>query len=361
MKKVAWTLGVLAVLFGIGFWLAHNQQTQQAQVQAAARPLPVTVTVQPVRRQSLTIETDYVGQSTFWREVSMTATTQGLVRDLYVRLNGTVRTGQPLLRVDTDVNEASLAVAEATLTKARQDLARYETLQRENNATGSEVETAQLHVRNAEFQLTSIRRQIRDALIRAPIGGTVTEKPVERGLLIAPGTPIATITDVSTIKVIISVPETELADWSVGRTVPVRFDAYLGTLFRGSVHHIGLKGGDAGLSTPGASTPGRFPVEIRVANTRANHPLRVGMIAHVSRQDSPATPTLTIPRTALVQTGDTTAVYVVHGQRVRLRILQIGDAVGTNLVVHQGLQAGERIVVSGSGSLRDGQTVVIRQ
>lgn len=347
---MAWALSILAVPFGIGFWLVHNQQTQQAQVQAAARPLPVTVAVEPVRQQSLTTETEYIGQSTFWCEVPMTATTQGIVRDIYVRLNGHVRAGQPLLKVDFDVNKASLAVAEATLTKARQDLARYETLQRENNISGTEVESVRLQVLNAEYQLTSIRKQVSDALIKAPIGGTITEKPIERGMYIAPGTPLATITDVSSVKVIISVPETELTNWSIDRVVPVEFEAYPGVPFRGIVHHIGLKGGEAG----------KFPVEIRVTNTQ-QYPVRVGMTAHVSRKNSPAASALTIPRVALVQNGDTTAVYVLQGQRVQLRPIQTGEQTGTHLVVHQGLQAGEQVVVSGANGLRDGSSVSSKQ
>ncbi|MCC5613142.1 efflux RND transporter periplasmic adaptor subunit [Nostoc sp. CHAB 5834] len=349
MKKTAWVVGILAILISIGFWLDHNQQTQQAQVQAAARPLPVTVAIEPVRRQSLTTETEYIGQSTFWREVPMTATTQGIVRELYVRLNDHVRAGQPLLKVDSDVNEASLAVAEATLTKARQDLARYETLQRENNITGIEVENARLQVRNAAFQLTSIRKLVSDALIKAPIGGTIIEKPIERGMYIAPGTPLATITDVSSIKVTISVPETELSEWSVGRVVPVEFETYPGVSFRGTVHHIGLKGGEAG----------KFPVEIRVANPQQT--LRVGMTAHVSRKNSPAASVLIIPRAALVQNSDTTAVYVLQGQRVHLRLIETGEQAGTNLVVRRGLRAGEQVVVSGANGLRDGLSVNSQQ
>lgn len=355
MKKMAWALSILAVLSGIGFWLAHNQQAQQAQVQAAGHPLPVTVAVEPVRRQSLTTETEYIGQSTFWREVPMTATTQGIVRAIYVRLNGHVRAGQPLLKVESDVNEASLAVAEATLAKARQDLVRYETLQRENNIAGSEVENARLQVRNAEYQLTSIRKQVSDALVKAPIRGTITEKPIEQGMYIAPGTPLATITDVSAVKVTISVPETELINWSIDRVVPVEFEAYPGVPFRGTVHHIGLKGGEAG----------KFPVEIRVANTQQRtlpqYPLRVGMTAHVSRKNSPAASVLTIPRAALVQNSDTTAVYVLRGQRVQLRPIQTGEQAGTNLVVRRGLQAGEQVVVSGANGLRDGLTVKERK
>ena len=343
MKTISWVLGALAVLIGIGAWLGHNQQIKQAQVQAAARPLPVTVAVQPVVQKRIVEQTEYIGQITFWREVPMTATTQGIVRSLAIRLNGTVRPGQPLLTVDTDVSRASLAVAEATLAKARQDLARYETLQRENNATATEVETARLQVSNAELQITSLRKQISEAIIHAPIGGTITEKPIEQGMFIAPGTPLATITDVSFVNVIVNIPETELLNWPVGRVVRVDFEGYPTVFFRGTVHQIGLKGGEAGT----------FPVEIRVANNRPATPLRVGMTARVSRTDTAPTPVLTIPRTALVQGSDTTAVYVLQGHHVRLRPIQTGDPSGTDLVVHRGLRLGDQVVVSGANGLRD--------
>lgn len=344
MKKNLWVIGSLAVLLAIGAWLSHNQQTQQDKVQAAKKPLPITVAVQPVVRQTLANQTDYIGQSTFWRETPVTATTQGIVRVLNVRLHGSVSAGQPLLRVDSDINEASLGVAESTLAKARLDLTRLETLQGENNATGNEVETARLQVRNAAFQLTSIQKQLSEAVVRAPIGGTITDKPIERGMYIAPGTPLLTITDVSSVKVTVNVPETELTGWPTGRVVPVRFEAYPGTTFTGTVHHIGLKGGEAG----------RFPVEIRVVNLLAQKPLRVGMTAHVSQPQAAPVSVLTIPRMALVSQADTTAVYVVQGKQVRFRPVQTGERYGAHVAIRQGLRAGESVVVSGSNGLRDG-------
>ncbi len=352
MKSIASIVVGLLALGGIGFWLGHNQETKAAVVAAASRPLPVTVRVEPVRAQALSGESEYVGTSTFWREIVMTATTQGIVQTLNIRLNGSVGVGQTLLTVDAEVNRAALTVAEATLQKTRQDLTRYESLHRDNNATVTEVETARLQVQNAELQLTTLRKQVSESVVRAPIGGIVTEKPVERGMYIAPGTPLATITDVSDIKVTVHVPENELTGWPVGRAVPVQFEAYPDARFRGTVHHIGLKSTDGNT----AST-GRFPVEIRVRNNRAGQPLRVGMTARVVRTDTRATAALTIPRMALVQSTGKPAVYTFSNGRVQLRPIEPGETVGINLVVKQGLTVNEQIVVSGTTGLRDGMVV----
>lgn len=352
MKPITYALVALLLIGGIGFWLAHNQQIRAASVEAASRPLPVSVRVQPVEARQFASETEYIGTSTFWRELAMTATTQGIVQALNIRLNGPVQAGQTLLTVDSEVSRASLTVAEATLQKARQDLIRFETLHRDNNATATEVETARLQVQNAELQLTTLRKQIRESVVRAPVGGIVTEKPIERGMYIAPGTPLATITDVSTIKVIIHVPETELTAWPVGRVVPVQFEAYPAARFRGTVHHIGLKSTDLEQANTG-----RFPVEIRVPNQRPGFPLRVGMTARVTRTDARPTTTLSIPRTALVQSTGSPAVYVLEGQRVRLQRIEPCETIGTNLTVRSGLRAHEQVVVSGTTGLQNGMQV----
>jgi len=347
MKKLIWIIAGLLLLLITGAWLVRNQEKQTEKTVGLARPLPVTVSVAAARQQSLTTEIDYPGTTTFWREVPMTATTQGIVRSINYRLNGTVRAGQTLLAVDTDLNRASLTVAEAVLAKTTRDLARYETLQASNNATATEVEAARMQQHNARLQVVTLRKQLADAVVKAPTGGTITEKPIEAGMFIAPGTPLATITDVSTIKVLTFIPETDLRNWPTGITVPVRFDGYQGQTFNGTVHHIGLK----------ADNANRFPVEIRVVNNRPASPLRVGMSAHIRRSETAAKQAVVVPRVALVLGADIVSVYVLTGQTVQLRPVTPGPQRGTDVAILSGLQLGEQVVVSGTANLKPNMRV----
>ncbi|GAB3335750.1 efflux RND transporter periplasmic adaptor subunit [Larkinella ripae] len=346
MKKLLIILTVFGFIGASAALLMSNKQKQQQQIREAQKPLATTVTVETVQQQTFTDAASYIGKTECWREVQMNATTQGTIRSLNAQLNETVREGQPILTVDTELTDLAIAQAEAQLHKAQTDLRRYETLHRENNLPTSEVETARLQVRTVETQLLTLKKQLRDAVVYAPIGGVVTQKTIDRGMFIAPGSPLLTLTDVSAVKLVVNVPETELSRFRPGRTVAVAFDQYPGKPVSGTVHQIRLKGGETGT----------FPVEIRVANSAA-HPLRVGMTANASLENATTVSGLSIPRSALVTTSQQPAVYVLQADKITLRTIETGSTVGTTLLVRNGLRAGERVVVSGTEGLKDGQTV----
>ncbi|MBO0935870.1 efflux RND transporter periplasmic adaptor subunit [Fibrella sp. HMF5335] len=350
MKKLVTILGILTCMGGTTALLMSNKQKQAGQIRDAQKALITTVSTAPVTRQSFSEAAQYVGKTECWREVTMNATTQGTIRTLTAHLDGPVREGQPVLTVDTELTTIAIAQAEAQRHKAQTDLARYETLQRENNVPLTDVENARLQVRTLETQLLTLRKQLRDAVVKAPISGIVTTKLVEPGMFIAPGAPLLTITDVSAVKLVVGVPEAEVDQLRPGRHVAVQFDMYPGQSMMGTVQQVRLKGGDTG----------KFPVEIRVANSHSA-PLRVGMTAGVSVPNASRASGLTIPRAALVTTSATPAVYVVQGRQLSLRPIQPGPTFGTTLLVNKGLQPGEQVVVSGTEGLKEGQTVVVSE
>jgi RND family efflux transporter MFP subunit len=346
MKKLVAILTIFAFIGGASALLMSNKQKQQQQIQEAQKPLATTVSVETVKRQSFTEAASYIGKTEFWREIRMNATTQGTVRTLNAQLNETVREGEPVVKVDTELTEIAISQAEAQLHKAQTDLKRYETLHRENNIPTAEVENARLQVRTIETQLLTLKKQLRDAVVYAPIGGIVTEKPIESGMFIAPGSPLMTITDVSAVKVVVNVPEAELGLFKTGRVVSIAFDRYPGKNLTGTVYQVRLKGGETGT----------FPVEIRVPNSSDN-PLRVGMTASISLPNATTVAGLSIPRAALVTTSAQPAVFVLQHNQVSLRTIEPGTTSGTTLLVRNGLREGDRVVVSGTESLKDGQIV----
>ncbi|MBO0952583.1 efflux RND transporter periplasmic adaptor subunit [Fibrella forsythiae] len=350
MKKLGTIIVILACMGGTTSLLMSNKQKQAGQIRDAQKPLVTTVSTAPVTQQSFSEAAQYVGKTECWREVTMNATTQGTIRTLTAHLDGPVREGQPLLTVDTELTNIALAQADAQLHKAQTDLARYETLHRENNVPTTDVENARLQVRTLETQRLTLRKQLREAVVKSPISGIVTTKLVEPGMFIAPGSPLMTITDMSAVKLVVGVPEAEVGQFRPGRQVVVQFDMYPGQSVTGIVRQIRLKGGDTG----------KFPVEIRVNNT-PNVPLRVGMTASISVPNASRASGLAIPRTALVTTSATPAVYVIQGKHLSLRSIQPGHTFGTTLLVNKGLQAGEQVIISGTEGLKEGQTVVVSQ
>ena len=339
----------LAVLVGVtAFFLNKNKTTQTAKIEAAQISITPSVQVVMVQRQTLQGTTEFIGKTEFLKEVLMTATTQGVVKEMYFKLNGFVTEGASLLKVDTDLSNAALDIAQTNLEKAKRDLMRLELLKAENNVAGADVENAKLQVQIQENQIFQLKRQAQDAVVKSPISGTITEKPIEKGMFIAPGTPLATITDVSSIKLKVFVPEMDLAQWTIGSTARVFFEMYPNQKFTGKINHIGLKGGDAG----------RFPVEILIPNSVKN-PLRVGMTARVTKGAQSIQNQLVVPRNAVQIQNNNAIIFTMNNNKVVKKTVEIGQNFGEWVVILRGVSEGEKVVVSGVENLIDGQQVNI--
>lgn len=337
----------LILLVGTTAWLLDkNKVTQAQQIEAAQKTTIPSVQVVVVERQSFQGSDVFIGKTEFLKEVAMTGTTQGVVKEVYFKLNTPIAEGAPMLKVDTDLNNAAIDIAQTNLEKAQRDLQRLELLKAENNVSGADVDNARLQVRNLENQMYQLKRQGQDAVVKSPISGTITEKPIEKGMFISMGTPLATITDVSSIKLKIFVPEMDLTQWQIGSSVQVVFEMYPNQTFTGKIHHIGLKGGEAG----------RFPVEILIPNSSKNI-LRVGMTARVLKSTKGIQNQLMIPRTALSFKDNMPSLFVLENGKVVRKTVEIGSTFENSVVILRGVQEGEKIVVSGTENIIDGQVV----
>lgn len=150
-------LGALALagVFGWLFWRRTAQAAAVAQLQA---PQPPTVAVAAIRPEALATATEYLGQTRAWREVAVTAATQGLVRAVLVPLNGPARAGQVLLRVAADPVRQRLAAARQTLRKAQLDADRQQQLVLARNGTRNDLENSRLQVQNAAVQVADLQK-----------------------------------------------------------------------------------------------------------------------------------------------------------------------------------------------------------
>ncbi len=264
---------VLLFIGGIAAKLIGNKEKSEAVLAKNSSSLPPKAIedIPEIKAQTSSNELSYMGKTEANKEIQVNATAQGTVKSDFIKLNNTVSQGTVLVEIDTDLLKNSLELTEATLEKNKRDLSRLESLKAENNIAITEVENARLQVRNTESQLFSLKKQIQDATIKAPISGQIIEKNIEKGIYLNPSSPIATITEVSLIKLVIQVPENELYLFKTSKSVPVIFDAYPDKIFQGRVNFIRLKGGEAG----------RFPVEVLVSNSLQS-PLRVGMVGVVN-------------------------------------------------------------------------------
>ena len=348
MKKIGFAIVAILVLSGIVLTLQQNKARSEAKVKSIVDHR-FTVSISPVRMADIGDSLVVIGTVAPERQVAIASETIGKIRSISAEVGTFKGRGGVIATVDAELKQASVMSAEANLEKARKDLERYQAVQVENALPDQQIDNARLAVRLAEANLITARRALRDTRIRAPFSGVIATRSAQVGTMVQPGMVIATLVDISSLKIRLSIPEKDVVSMHIGDEALVTCDLYPGVIFGGRVVTIGTGGDEAHT----------FPVEVSIAN-RSSHPLKVGMFTRVHFRGSSTRPALVIPRSAIVGGVKAPKVYVLEGgSRVALRSITIGAQSGTDVEVLSGLKAGENVVRSGHNNLRDGMSVNI--
>jgi HlyD family secretion protein len=257
--------------------------------------------------------------------VEVKSKASGEILKLYVETGQVVKRGAPLVLVDPRnarnalaQAQADLDVAKAQLENATSQKRRADELFRSQSITQQEHEQAQLDYANAkgavvraQVALDNAKIQSEDTDVRAPIAGTIIEKDVERGTVIASatnnvsgGTTLLKMADLNLVQVNTLVDETDIGKVQAGQLATVTVDAFPNRTFDGTVLKI----------EPQAQTQQNvtvFPVLIRIDNRLGL--LRPGMNTeveiHVGERDS----VLAVPNAALRTQRDVGSAALVLG------------------------------------------------
>jgi len=349
MKNILIIVVLIALIGATGYTLTRNKAKIEASKQTPMQKA-VAVTVAAVDEKTFSDNLAVLGTVVANREVSVMAETQGKVLDVLFENGQTVSKGQVLVRVDGEVRNIGVMSAQVNYDKAKADLDRFEKAFQDKAITEAQVEAARFGFKAADAQLLAAKRQLKDTNITAPFSGTITSKNVEVGtmLVTVPPTTVATLIDISVLKVKVSLAEKEVFRIKRGNKVGITTDVYGSTVFQGVVDVIGVKGDDAH----------NYPVEILLQNNTSK-PLKAGMFCKAGFDNLPSRSMVSIPREALVGSSKNPQVYVVENNKAKLKTVILGAEVGTYIEVLGGLQKGEQVVVNGQINLNDGMDVKV--
>jgi RND family efflux transporter MFP subunit len=347
MKRIVIIAIVIIALVGAcTVTLLYNKKKIDAKsrIDGNLQRIPVFTEVTSLTR----ISGDFESNGTFAaiHELTLMSEGSGKVVDLKFNTGDQVQTGRVLAMLDDELIRSQLSLAEAALAKSKADLKKYEALLSNDAISTQQVEDARLGVKKAETDVTTLRKQLDNATIKSPIAGTITRRFIEKGSLVMPGTPVAEIVDVSRLKFIANVAESEVVQITAGQKVELTSSLFPGTEYKGTVISVGVK----------ADEVKRFPVEIEL-NNDAKHPLKAGMFGTAIFSFSRERETLMIPRVAIVGSIKEPKVYVVEDDRAVLRDVRLGSATDSKIEVLEGIRPGEPIVTSGQINL-DNNTLV---
>jgi RND family efflux transporter MFP subunit len=346
MKKVIIALVIIGAI-GLTAWkLSENKKAVEAKVYRRDPNTQVLVKTAKVMHQELNQVQTWLGTFEPNREIKILSETNGKVVKVGISEGESVSAGQLIAQVDSDILQYQILAAEANYQEAQADVRRYQNLTKEEAVAKIQLEKANLSAKTAESQLKVLQKQLKNTAIVAPFSGTITSKTFDLGTVLTVGTPLAQLTDISAVKLVINVPEKDIVKFKEGQIVDVSTDVFPNQQFAGKVTMISAKSDNAH----------NYPVQILVNNNSANL-LRVGMYGSVVIGNSLKTNALVIPRNALVGTAKQPQVFVMENGKAVLKNIQIGASSNDFYEVTEGLKEGEIVIISGQVNLEDGTLV----
>jgi len=274
------------------------------------------------------------------RTYTVTAKFEGFIERLHMNTTGQpVSRGQPLF----EVYSPELVSAQREYAIAAQGVGKL-------NEAGGEAQGAMkqladsslLRLKNwdiSEEQIKALSKSgeaRRTLSFRSPVAGIVTEKKAVQGMRFMPGAALFQIADISAVWVQADVFEQDIATVGVGQKARIRINAYPGEIFEGRIAYV--------YPTLKAETR-TVPVRIELANPKGR--LKPSMFAEVEIPVAGTAPVLTVPKSAVIDSGNRQVVIVQMGEgRFEPRPVKLGLRGGDFVQVQEGIKEGEMVVTS---------------
>ncbi|HUD91549.1 efflux RND transporter periplasmic adaptor subunit [Sphingobium sp.] len=312
--------------------------------QQKPRAVPLVEAV-AIASASFTDNVEAVGTALANEQVVLSAPVTERITALNFADGGFVSRGQVIATLAVGQEKAELASAEATALQAGQQLQRIEALKVRGFATGATLEqqTALANAARANAELA--RASIGDRIIRAPFAGWVSLRTVSPGAIVTAGTPIATVSDISRIKLDFTVPETRLSMLREGMPIKAVSAAWPDRPFNGTIATI-----DPVID------PATRAVKVRAILPNPDKALKPGMLLTVSvlaRQRQ----SLAVPELAVVGDGDERFVFVLEDRTAKRTKVETGIRQNGQVEITGGVKPGQKVVTEGVVKLTDGMTV----
>ena len=351
VKTLLWVLAAV-VLLGGGYYILNKNKKKQEQEVSIVASKADAITVNTAKLEYKDLSTDFSVNGTFEpiQEMSFPSEMSGRIVKVLVKEGDYVRVGQTLATIKKDAIEVDLTQAQNNLQNAIVDNQRYENAYKTGGVTKQQLDQSRLQLKNAKAAVAAQGLRVRDTNVKATIAGVINTRYIEPGSVVAPGSQMFDIVNVSRLKLKVAVNESEIVNLKVGQNVKVVASVLPEDEFVGRITFIAPKA-DATLN---------FPVELEVSN---NNKLKAGMYGTAifsSAEDAATTKAIpVIPSAAFVNGVSSNTVFVVENGVAKLTKVVSGRIIGDQVEILSGLKQGAEVVTSGQINLSDGEKVRI--
>lgn len=325
------------------------------------------VTVQELAARPVEYAVEAAGTIEASEEISIPAGVSGIVDAVSFKQGDRVDEKKILVEIDAEKFRLGedRAAAEFDRAKAQADLADtlfsnrlklYEEGRKQNKdwVTEEQMATSRADANKARAELSRskadlelARRDHRNARVRSPIPGLINQKLVSRGEFVKAETVVATILNVGTLHVRFTVPELESSRLQPGQEIRFAIRSAPGRTFTSRLFYLSQK-----------ADPATRSVECKAEVRDPAETLRPGTFAQI-RFVTGVQESISVPERAVLHTEKGFTVYVTDGRVARVRPVKLGLRIDGQVEILEGVRAGERLVVDGALTLRDGAEIEV--
>jgi RND family efflux transporter MFP subunit len=339
--------------------------------------VPMTVELGAAKRGDLSAHLTVVGNLIGLQTVDIASRTAGRLLSVNVQLGDSVRRGQVLAKVEdreiveqVRAAEAAQEVAKATIRQRDADLNVSQlNFDRSKNlfsrgllakqalddaesrylASVAQLDLSKAQLLQNDARLQELRFNLQNTTVTSPVDGFVGRRNVDPGAMVNTNTAIASVVDISRLKLVVNVVEKDLRMVTPGDVGIVEVDAYPGEQFNGRIARV------APVLDPATRTAS---IEIEIPNRDGR--LKPGMYARISLTVEERKNTLVAPKNAVIDFENKRGVWMPsEDRRAHFVPVTLGIEGPEQIEILAGLKEGDRFVTTGAGAVRNNDQLII--
>lgn len=288
-------------------------------------------------------ENDYNSNTKLYEAGGLSEESMNTYRDSYEQAKNTYKQSElSLEQANTQYKSAQTSLEQAN--KSYSILVNQTSKENLTKAQDS-LTQAQAQLESSKAQLESSKQNLTDAVVKAPISGTVSQCNVTAGANLSQGTVPFVIIGTNSVDVKVNIAEQMISSVSQGDSVKIKVSTLADKEISGTVTTV----------SPDANSDGTYEVKVNIPNTDGS--LKSGMFAQVYFTKEKNDNAVVIPRDSIITKNDENYVFTVENGTAKKQIVEIGIDNGDTVEITSGLAEGMTVVTEGQTYLSDGDAV----
>lgn len=321
----------------------NNNSKTAEQPQAAEVRLP-NVTIMAASYKDVPQSDVYTANVEAYAKNNIAPQSPSRIQKIYVEVGDFVRAGQIVAKMDeVSLNQSKLSMANDSL-----EYSRIKKLYEQGGVSKSDFDAMELKYNVTRSQYQNL---LENTILRSPVSGVITARNYDQGDMYG-GSPIYVVEQITPVKLYVGISEMDYTRVKKNDTVTLTADALPGKTFTGRIARI--------YPTIDAATH-TFTAEVNVANS--DRLLRPGMYARVTVNFG-SNHSIVVPDDCVVkqQGSGVRSVFVLQADNtVKEVVVTLGRHFGTEYEILSGVAEGDKVVVKGQASLKNGFKVNVQE